>query len=104
MNPDAKLSLMTCYYISKLLLRHDNELKCVVAEGAGLCAGFQADLDQVLESLYLEESEIVTNVRQLESLTRWHQILVAQKKPDAKELVEVERQMFWILGLKRVAE
>jgi hypothetical protein len=103
MNQVTKISLLTCYYIRKLLRQHANELKSIVAQGAALCADSQADLDQVLESLYLEEAEIAEKVRELETLTRWHQILVTQGSSDIEQLIKIEGQIFWILGFKRVA-
>ncbi|MBW4577282.1 MAG: hypothetical protein KME08_18580 [Aphanothece sp. CMT-3BRIN-NPC111] len=103
MDSGTKLSIMTCYYLHNFLRKHKNEVKSIVAPGAGVCADSQADLDLVLESLYLEEDEIAVKVKQLETLTRYHQMLLEQNASPTKELIDVERQILWILGLKRVS-
>lgn len=104
MNLVTKLSLMTRYYIHKLLRQQAHQLKSIVAQGAGLGIDAKADLDRVLESLYLEEDEIAVKVQQLENLTRCHQVLIAQNNSATEELIEVERQIFWILGLKKTSK
>lgn len=98
----TKLSLLTCYYIRKLLVHHKDELRSIVAQGAGLCADSHTNLDRVLESLYLEVTEIAAKVQQLEELTRCHRVVVAHNDSYTRQLAEVEQQIFWILGLKLV--
>lgn len=102
MSTNTKLSLVTCYYIHKLLRRHAHELKSVLASGAGLDATAEPDLNEVLESLYLDELEISENVRKLEVFVRWHETLANDKATNFQQLAEVERQIFWILGLKKI--
>jgi len=102
MSTNTKLSLVTCYYIHRLLRRHAHELKSVLASGAGLDATAEPDLNGVLESLYLDEPEIAENVRKLEVLIRWHQTLANDKASNFQQLADVERQLFWILGLKKI--
>lgn len=102
MSTNTKLSLVTCYYIHRLLRRHAHELKSVLASGAGLDATAEPDLNGVLESLYLDEPEIAENVRKLEVLIRWHQTLANDKSANFQQLADVERQLFWILGLKKI--
>ena len=99
----TKLSVMTSYYLHNFLRQHAHEIKSIVAPGAGVSAGSEADLYQVLESLYLEDDEIALKVKQLEKLTRCHQLLVSNNTYLDKELSDVERQILWILGLKRLA-
>lgn len=111
----TKLSFSTCYYIRNLLRQHANELKSIVAQKVGFCANSQADLKQLLESvyledilkqllerLYLEENEISAKVEQLKALIIRHEMLEKKKFVYAEELIEVKRQIFWILGFKRV--
>jgi len=102
MNLDSELSLLTCYRLRKLLHQYGSELKSIVAQGAGVCANYQSNLNQVLESLYLEQTEISAKVQQLEALTRQHRILVTRSSSYSQELPEIEQQIFWILGLKLV--
>lgn len=97
-----KISLMTSYYIHKLLRKQGHKFKSVLAIGAGLDVTSEPDLNEVLESLYLEEDEIAENVKKLEVLVRWHQTLGADKSENIKQLAEIERQIFWILGLKKI--
>lgn len=103
MMSQAKLSVSTSYYIRKLLRQHESDLRSIVAKGAGLTANFQMNLDQVLDSLYLEPEEISDVVQQLEKLVQWHQVLIKQYSNNTK-IVRVEEQVFWLLGLKRVQQ
>lgn len=111
----TKLSFSTCYYIRNLLRQHTNELKSIVTQKVGFCANSQDDLKQLLESIYLEEileqllkrlyveeTEKSAKVTQLEALTLRHQDMVAKNLFYAEELIDVKRQIFLILGFKRV--
>ncbi|NJK40878.1 MAG: hypothetical protein HC934_05050 [Acaryochloridaceae cyanobacterium SU_2_1] len=94
----------TCYYIRKLLAQHKNELKSLVACGAAITADEKSDLNHVLESLYLEDLEICLMARELEVLAQLHRSLSTQTMSSMSisgQLVEVERRIFWILGLKK---
>lgn len=101
MTTQTRLSVSTSYYIRKLLRQYERDLQSFVAKGAGLSANSQMNLDQVLESLYIEVEEISDTVQQLEKLVQWHQILVKQYSNQAK-IDRIEEQIFWLLGLKRV--
>jgi hypothetical protein len=96
-----QLSPLTSYYIRKLLRQQIHHLIWVVAPGAALQADALADLDQVLRSLYLEESEIKKVVKQLETLISYHQALASQQMVHAQELAKIERTIFWLLGFKQ---
>ncbi|MDX2212340.1 MAG: hypothetical protein SFY66_03530 [Oculatellaceae cyanobacterium bins.114] len=100
-----QLSPLTAYYIRKLLHKHEQRLRFIVAHGAAVKADSLADLNGVLESLYLEESEIKAVTHKLEKLVTFHQLLMQQRikyNPELSELevLEVERQIFWLLGFK----
>ena len=95
-----KLSPLAHYHLSKLLYRYADELECVLAEGAGLCANFQSDLNKVLESLYLDDDEIASMADELETLTRMHRTLWDEDTGHSDTLHQLEKQIFWILGLK----
>lgn len=115
MNSITKPSFATCYYIRKLLHQDADELKSIVTQKVGFCVNSQATLEQLLRSVYLEDNieqllqrlyleqiELYKNIRQLETLTVRHREIIAQNKLPAKELTEIERQIFWILGFKLV--
>lgn len=95
----------TCYYIRKLLATYSGELQSFIAEGAGIIADAKSDLNHVLESLYLDEPDISVMARELEVLAQLHQSLRGQTNAGMSipgQLTEVERRMFWILGLKKI--
>lgn len=94
----------TCYYIRKLLTKYAHELQSFIAEGAGLIADAKSNLNHVLESLYLEDPDISLMARELEVLAQLHRNLSNQKNSGMSipgQLAEVERRIFWILGLKK---
>ncbi|MBD2461819.1 hypothetical protein H6G89_12240 [Oscillatoria sp. FACHB-1407] len=95
-----RLSPLTAYYIRKLLHQQETKLRFIVAPGAAVQADLLTDLNRVLESLYLEESEICTIAGELEKLVRLHQLLTSQGIKYPQEALEIERQIFWILGFK----
>jgi hypothetical protein len=95
-----RLFPLTAYYIRKLLHQRETKLQFIVAPGAGVQADLLTDLNQVLESLYIEESEICKIAGELEKLARLHQMLMSQETKHIQELSEIERQIFWILGFK----
>ncbi len=99
-----KLSPLAHYHLRKILYRHADNLECVLIEGAGLCAHAEADLNEVLQSLYLEEDEIEAMAEELETLTRMHQTLWNENTTQSETLMKLEQQIFWILGLKQKPE
>ncbi len=95
-----QLSPMVTYYLRKLLRQNLDRLKFIVASGAGLKADPLADINQVIRSLYLDESEIKGNLQKLESLTVYHQKMASQEAKNHKELADIEEEIFWLLGFK----
>lgn len=99
----TRLSPTASYYIRKLVRQFSNDLKSVVAPGAGLRTDITSDLNAVLNSLYLEDDEIQHVIRRLEDLASFHQALQAQVSSYnnySEQLKNLERQIFWLLGLK----
>lgn len=94
------LSVLTDYYIRKLIRRYRGRLKSVVAEGASIQADTHTSIDDVLESLYLEPEEIAVQVKKLEVLTRYHQQLELKFPNSHHQLQDLERQIFWLIGFK----
>jgi PAS domain S-box-containing protein len=88
------------YYIRKLLRQNLDRLSFVVAAGAGIKADPLNDLNAVIESLYLEEEEIVSVIQQLEYLALLHQSLASQGAKYRQELKKTEEELFWLLGFK----
>jgi hypothetical protein len=102
MSINIKLSLVTCYYIQKLVRQQAQQLKSVLAAGAGCNAKQETDINKVLESLYLEVEDIAEQTQKLEVLVRWHQTLSKDAQGNQKQLAEIETKIFWIIGLKKL--
>lgn len=115
MNTTLKPGFSTCYYIRKLLLQDAEALKSIVTQKVGFCFNSKEILDQLLHGIYLEETLadvlqtlyadstiIFTQVQQLESLAVLHQNSVSNNSFDYEKLGEIKRQLFWILGFKRI--
>lgn len=98
-----QLSPAIVYYIRKLLRQNLDRLQFVVASGAGLRADHLSNLNVVIQSLYLEETQIQTVILDLERLSLSHQALSSQASLHRQELVKLETQIFWLLGFKQQA-
>ncbi|MBD2325820.1 ATP-binding protein [Alkalinema sp. FACHB-956] len=96
----AQLSPTTAYYLRKLLRQNWERLRSIVRHGAALEADPLGDLNQVLESLYLEPEEVTRAVQELERLTLAHQALAARPGGYGLDLQKLEAQIFWLLGYK----
>ncbi|MGJ3248238.1 MAG: response regulator [Elainellaceae cyanobacterium] len=96
------LSPTIAYYIRRLIRQNIDRLQSVVAKGAGLEVDPLSDLNAVINSLYLEPEEIASAVLKLEKLTALHQGLLGQAGSHRKELLDIEQQIFWILGFKPI--
>ena len=96
----VQLSPSISYYIRKLLRQHISHLKFIVALGAGIKADPFVDLNAVLTSLYLDEPEMMSVVRQLENLAVSHQTLSDQQSTYSREIADLEEKIFWLLGFK----
>lgn len=94
------LSVLTDYYVRKLIRRYDGRLKSVVAKGASIIADTQTSIDSVLESLYLEPEEVMDYVKELEVMVRYHQQLDQKYPKPTSQLQDLEQQIFWVVGLK----
>lgn len=115
MNTIIKPGFSTCYYIRKLLLQHSDDLKSLLNQPTGFCFNSKETLEQLLYGIYLEETlaeilqtlyaestEISTKVQQLEYLTSLHQNSVTNNSLDYERISEIKRQLFWIIGFKRI--
>ncbi len=94
------LSPTTSYYIRKLLRQNAHNLKWVVHPRAGIQADAIGNIDEVICSLYLEESEISAVIINLENLVAYHQALTSQNIVHDKEIAKAEETIFWLLGFK----
>lgn len=97
-----RLPPLTAYYIRKLLRQRCEVLKFVALPGAALQADSLADLDKVIESLYLQEAEIIATTRELEKLVTSHRSLIGKSTLYAKDIARLESQIFWLLGFKQL--
>ncbi|MCU0523835.1 MAG: hypothetical protein MUF72_03310 [Elainella sp. Prado103] len=101
-----QLSLYTQYYLRKLLRRSISHLN-YPATGIGVDGCFQVNADQVLKRLYRNGFEFRAKLRELETLVQLHQahqqsglIQITSKIDPAASLLEIEQQIFNLLGLK----
>lgn len=98
--PLPRLSPTSSYYIRRLLHQNLDQLKSVLATGAGIEANPLSDLNEVLHSLYLETDELNSTIQSLERLAACHQLLIHQGSLHRKELEEVQAEIFWLLGFR----
>lgn len=99
----SELSLMARYYIRRLLHQRRDRLHLIAAPGRNLFATETANLNDVIEGLYLEEARIQQVVASLEGYVKLHRQWVAQANTAAAVSLDLERQIFAMLGL-RLAE
>ena len=110
-----KLSFSTCYYIRKVLLQHAKDLQWILQQNNGFCVNTSENLKELLDSVYLEDileqllqrlygeaKETDAKVQQLEALCLSHQKLVAKNLAHSEEMLNIQQQIFWILGFKRI--
>jgi DNA-binding response OmpR family regulator len=95
-----RLSPPTSYYIRRLLYQNLDQLRSVLASGAGLEANPLSDLNEVLDSLYLEVDEFNTAVTKIERLTARHKTLATQGSLHRQELDQAQTEIFWLLGFR----
>jgi PAS domain S-box-containing protein len=95
-----QLSPTIAYYIRKLLRQNLPQLRSIVAKGAALKADEFSNLDDVINSLYLNSEEINSVIHQLEHLTLSHQALTNQGRNNFGDRRSIEEQLFWLLGYK----
>lgn len=95
---NTKLSTSASYHLRKVLHKYRDRAKFIVAQNAGLAAHAMADLNEVIESLYLEDEAIVETMNQLEILVSTHQTLTEQGEIYKHTQLEIERKMLWLLG------
>lgn len=115
MNSTAKLSFSTCYYIRKILLQQAEDIKWILAQNSGFCPSTLANLKDLLDSVYLEDvleqllqtlyagTEINAKIEQIETLCLSHQRILAKNLSGSEDLQEIQRQIYWVFGFKRIA-
>lgn len=104
----------TYYYVRKILLQPAEDIKWILAQKTDFCLGSLDTLKDLSESVYLEDvleqhlttlyanTDINAKIEQIETLCLSHQRLLAKKLSDAEELIEIQRQIYWVLGFKRI--
>jgi hypothetical protein len=97
---NTKLSASASYHLRKVLHKYRDRLKFIVAQNAGLKAHALADLNEVIESLYLEDEAILETTNQLEKLVLTHQTLKEQGEIYQHTQLEIEKRMLWLLGFR----
>jgi PAS domain S-box-containing protein len=96
----ASLTPTIAYYIRRLLRQNIDQLKSVVASGAGLPVDTYSDFEAVLTSLYVEPDAIQQAMQDIEKLALTHQSLASQGNRYRREMKECEQKLFWLLGFK----
>ncbi|NJL39290.1 MAG: response regulator [Leptolyngbyaceae cyanobacterium SM1_4_3] len=111
-NPDSKLAAdlsegerlslppAIAYYIRKLVRRNLDRLQSNLAPEAAITVNALSDFDAVIADLYLETERINEAVSELKSLTSFHQAFSLQKSKHRQELLDLERQIFELLGFE----
>ncbi len=94
------LSPTTAYYIRRLIRQNLDQFQSSVLHGAGKQADPLSDLNAVIRSLYHEPKDINATLFELERLVNFHKGLSGQTGIHQKELAEVEKRMFWLLGFR----
>lgn len=99
------LSLFAQYHLRQLLHEYRDRLRLVAAPGRALSASEDADLNAVVEGLYLEDVEIERVFRQLNTFVTLHSGVspaspgsLLQQSSVAKQ--ELEAKMLRLLGLE----
>ncbi len=99
------LSLFSQYHIRQLLHRYRDRLRLVAAPGRALAASEDADLNAVVEGLYLEDAEIDRVFQQLNTLAQVHAASTGRFSCDALPhtwgtVRELEVKILRLLGLE----
>lgn len=103
------LSLFSQYHIRQLLHLYRDRLRLVAAPGRALAASEDADLNAVVEGLYLEDAEIERVFRQLNVLARMHasvtgRFQMGSSAQGAGSQRELEIQILRLLGLELMSQ
>ncbi|MBD1865822.1 response regulator [Cyanobacteria bacterium FACHB-471] len=111
-NPDSKsavdlsegerLSLppAIAYYIRRLLRRNLDRLQSNLAPESAITVNALSDFDAVIADLYVETERINAAVLELKALTVSHQTFSLQKSKHRQELLDLEQQIFELLGFE----
>jgi PAS domain S-box-containing protein len=94
------LSPTTAYYIRRLIRQNLDQLQSGMIQGAGKQTDPLSDLNAVIQSLHSDPKDINATLFELERLVNFHKGLSGQTGIHQKELAEVEKRMFWLLGFR----
>jgi adenylate cyclase len=86
------------YYIRRLLRRNLDRLQSTLAPDSAITVNSLRDFDAVIADLYVETESINAAILELKSLTSSHQTFSLQKSKHRQELLDLERQIFELLG------
>ncbi len=96
----TQVSTSATYYLRKLLHQNLQNLKSIVAIGAGIHADEMSDINAVLNSLYLEPDELAAVVSQLDRAAATHEAMLSQPQQFQLERSRLEEKIFWLLGYR----
>ncbi|MBE9100224.1 hypothetical protein [Vacuolonema iberomarrocanum] len=101
---NKKLSISAIYCLRKTLYKYRGQLRFIVAKNAGLKAHELADLNEVIESLYLDDEPITETINQLEKLVLTYKTLKEQGELYIDYQIKIERRMLWLLGFRTLED
>lgn len=92
---------MAQYLLRRLLYQRRDRLHIIAAPGRHLAANSQeANLNDVIEWLYLDENRIAQVVSELERYVRMHRSMTIRGDLSNRLLTDIEHRMFSLLGLR----
>lgn len=97
---NQKLSPMNCYYLRKLLRQNIDKLEATESLATRIQAEPLADLNAIISSIYLENTNVDALTNKLGLMITYHQALDSETPTRNQELVAIERQIFKLLGFK----
>ena len=102
---EISLSLFARYHIRHLLHCRRDRLRVIAAPGRALSASEDADLNALVEGLYLEDAEIERAFYQLNTLAQMHsgaaqQALIGGVHTSNSNQQALEEKILGILGLQ----
>lgn len=95
-----QLNPTKAYYIRKLLKENIDRLHSVFDTGEGLSFDPLGDLNEVIESLYLEDETILATIEELQQLVGVHKRISEQSHMNRQSLAQLETRIFGLLGFK----
>lgn len=82
------------YIIKRILRKYKGRIKSICSHGACIVPDQDSEIEEVLQSIYLDPEEVCKQIEALERLTELHQ------SASDKDLERIEAYILHILGIK----